>query len=668
MNRLAGELSPYLLQHADNPVNWHPWGEEAFAAARRDDKPVFLSIGYSTCHWCHVMEHESFSDPEVAALMNDAFVSIKIDREERPDLDAHFMRVCQMLTGAGGWPLTVIVTPDRKPFFAGTYIPRDNSSGRMGMMELVPRIRELWTTQRKSIDESVESIMAALARPDAEEPGDFSPGPSVIVEAARSLSARFDGRNAGFGGAPKFPMPTLIGLLLRAWRRGGNAETLAMAERTLAAMRRGGIYDQVGFGFHRYSTDERWHVPHFEKMLYDQALLCLAYTEAWQAVGKDLYRRTALEICSYVLRDLRLPGGAFATAEDADSEGVEGRFYAWTEKELRSVLGDGDFELLSRRYILREPADAQIILHRFPSDDAPPDAREAALREARARRVRPLRDNKVLADMNGLMIAALARAGRLFDEPSLVEAAAAAARFVRGGMTGEDGTLLHRYRDGVAGIPAFADDHAFMAWGMLELFEAGFDAAWLEEAVHLTDALIAGFWDDETGAFFQTSGSVEKGIARMKSFTDGVIPSANAVALMLFVKLNRITGRSDYQEKADALMRCVPGDAVDSSISYSHLLSAADYAAGPTAEVVIVGDPAATDTRAMREAFRRVYAPNAVIMVKRATGDALLDRLAPFTSSLRQVAGRATAYVCRDFTCSLPATDPSLAVRGLAVD
>ena len=667
MNRLAGELSPYLLQHADNPVNWYPWGDEAFAIARRDDKPVFLSIGYSTCHWCHVMEHESFSDPDVAALMNEAFVSIKIDREERPDLDEHFMRICQMLTGAGGWPLTVIVTPDRRPFFAGTYIPRDNSYGRMGMLELVPRIRELWTMQRGSVNESVESIMAALRRPDAEVSGDFAPGPSVIVEAARSLASRFDGRNAGFGGAPKFPMPTLIGLLLRAWRRNGNAETLGMAERTLAAMRRGGIYDQVGFGFHRYSTDERWHVPHFEKMLYDQALLCLAYTEAWQATAKDLYRRTASEICTYVLRDLRLPGGGFATAEDADSEGVEGRFYVWTESELRSVLADGDFEALSHRYILREPADTEIILHRFPSDDAAPDAREAVLREARARRPRPLRDDKILADMNGLMIAALARAGRAFDEPSLIEAAATAARFVIGSMVGTDGALLHRFRDGVAGIPAFADDHAFLAWGMLELFEASFDPVWLEESLRLLDALVAGFWDDKNGGFFQTSGSAEKGIARTKSFTDGVIPSANAVALMLLVKLNRITGRTDFQEKAAALMRCIPAEATESAISYSHLLCAADDAAGPTAEVVIVGEPGASDVRDMLAAIRRVYAPNAVTIMKPSRGSALLDRLAPFTASLREVAGKATAYVCRDFTCALPVTDPALAVRGLSI-
>ncbi len=685
MNRLAREKSPYLLQHAENPVDWYPWGDEAFEAARRDDKPVFLSIGYSTCHWCHVMEHESFSDPGVATLMNEVFVSIKIDREERPDLDEHFMRVCQMLTGGGGWPLTVIVTPDRRPFFAGTYIPRDTTFGRMGMLELVPRIREFWKTQRIQVDESVQSIAAELGKADGEGPGGFTPGPNTVVEAARELGSRFDGRNGGFGGAPKFPMPTLISLLLRAWRRDGDRAALDMAERTLAAMRRGGIYDQVGFGFHRYSTDERWHVPHFEKMLYDQALLALAYTEAWQATGKDLYRRTASEVCAYVLRDLRLPEGGFATAEDADSEGVEGRFYVWTEAELQSVLGREDVERLALRYRLRSPAvgpeeGGQVILHRLSpagmppgaaagmppgaAADAPPDALEARLRKARARRPRPLRDDKILADMNGLMIAALARAGRAFDDPTLVEAADAAARCVRDRMLRPDGTLLHRFRDGEAAISGFADDYAFLSWGMLELYEATFDAGWLEQSLMLVDALIARFWDPESGGFFQTSGSLE-GIARRKSFTDGVIPSANAVGLMMLVKLNRITGKSEYQHTAEQLMRAFPGDPVESSISYSYFLCAADYAAGPSSEVVVVGSPEAPDTRAMIKALTRIYAPNAVVIFKPSAGAAPLARLAPFTAPLHPVDGKATAYVCRDFACSLPVTDPALAIRGL---
>ena len=339
MNRLAQEKSPYLLQHAENPVDWYPWGEEAFETARKSNKPVFLSIGYSTCHWCHVMEHESFSDQGVAELMNQAFVSIKVDREERPDLDDHFMNVSRLLTGTGGWPLTIVMTPQRKPFYAATYIPRENAYGRMGMLELIPRISDLWQNRREDVDESAEAIAADLGKLDGPGSSGFAAGPGVAADAARALSGLYDATNGGFGSAPKFPMPTIFGLLLRAWKRDGNSRALEMVTRTLSAMRSGGIYDQVGFGFHRYSTDAHWRVPHFEKMLYDQALHCLAYTEAWQATGAEAWKETAREICAYVLRDLALPEGAFATAEDADSEGVEGRFYAWTAPEVRAVLG-----------------------------------------------------------------------------------------------------------------------------------------------------------------------------------------------------------------------------------------------------------------------------------------------------------------------------------------
>jgi uncharacterized protein len=664
MNRLAREKSPYLLQHADNPVDWFPWGGEAFEKARREDKPVFLSIGYSTCHWCHVMEHESFSHPGVAALMNEVFVSIKIDREERPDLDEHFMRVCQMLTGAGGWPLTVIVTPDRKPFFAGTYIPRENAYGRMGMVELVPRIRELWKTQRGQVDDSAMSISADLARIDEGDAGRFVPGPSTLKEAAQGLGSRFDSRNGGFGGAPKFPMPTLIGLLLRAWRRTGDPETLGMAERTLAAMRRGGIYDQVGFGFHRYSTDERWDVPHFEKMLYDQALLTMAYTDAWQATGNDLYRRTASEICEYVLRDLRLPEGGFATAEDADSEGVEGKFYTWTDDEILSAVGADGRAVLAERYVLGAPG--QMILRRLPADDSPPDALEALLREARARRPRPLRDDKILADMNGLMIAALARAGAAFSEAALVDAAEAAARCVQERMFAPDGGLLHRYREREAAIPGFADDYAFLSLGMFELYQATFDAVWLEKSLQLLDALVSGYWDRASSGFFQTAGA-DEGIARMKSYTDGVIPSANAVGLMMLERMHRITGRTAYRQMAEQLMRGFPGDAVRESISCSQFLSAADDALGSSAEMVVVGSADAPDTRDMLRKIRQVYAPDTLVLLKEPAGNELLERLAPFTAPLHGVGDKATAFVCRSFTCSLPVTDAASAIRGLGV-
>ena len=633
MNRLGAQKSPYLLQHADNPVDWYPWGEEAFEAARRDDKPVFLSIGYSTCHWCHVMESESFADPGVAALMNESFISIKVDREERPDLDAHFMNVSRVLTGTGGWPLTILLTADGEAFYAATYIPRESAYGRMGMLELVPRIRDLWENSRGEVVRSADAIAAEIGKIDRYAGPGFVVEPGAVLRAARALAGTFDSRHGGFGGAPKFPMPTLFGVLLRSWRRDGDAETREMVERTLAAMRSGGIYDQVGFGFHRYSTDTRWLVPHFEKMLYDQALHCLAYTEAWQATGTEAWKETAKEICEYVLRDLALPEGAFATAEDADSEGVEGRFYVWTEAEVRSLLGSRADAFCARYGV---SATGQNILHRAISDRMPAGEAEAVLLGARARRPRPLRDDKILADWNGLMIAALARAGRAFGEPSLVQAAEAAARFITRQMRSADGGLHHRHRDGESAISGFADDYAFLAWGVLELYEATFDHAWLQECVALTEYFLEHFWDRESGGFFSTGGGGE--VTRRKSFTDGVIPSANSVGTLLLLKLNRMTGRLDYEVKAEQLLGLYPESASSDAFSFSFFLAAADFAAGPTFEVVVAGDPAAPDTKEMLHALRRSYLPNAVLVLKPSNA-------------------RATASVCRDFTCSLPTND-----------
>jgi uncharacterized protein len=653
MNHLAGQKSPYLLQHASNPVDWYPWGDEAFAKARAEDKPIFLSIGYSTCHWCHVMEHESFANERVAALMNDTFVSIKVDREERPDLDEHFMAACQMLTGSGGWPLTILLTPERQVFFAGTYFPGESAYGRMGMTELVPKIGELWRTQRVEVVQSAASITAEVSRAARETRGGFLSDPAAVRAAEQSLSMQFDERNGGFGGAPKFPMPTLFPLLLRSWKREADPQALAMVEQTLTAMRNGGIYDQLGFGFHRYSTDPSWLVPHFEKMLYDQALLVLAYVEAWQAAGKDFYRRTACEVLAYVRRDLALEGGAFATAEDADSEGVEGKFYLWEEKEARPVLGD------SYRY-------EHGILHRDPRDTGVPGDAEARLLARRAGRVRPLRDDKVLADMNGLMIAAMARAGGVFDDPSLLAAAGEAARFILGRMRTAEGRLLHRWRDGEAAIPAFADDYAFMAWGLLELYEATFDASWLAEAIGAVETFLAHFWDPAEGGFFQGADDAGDELPRRKSFHDGVVPSANAVGLMVLARLNRITGRTEYEHRAEEIARLYPDGAADHAIGFSWFLCGADFLAGPTREVVIAGDPAAAKTREMLRALRTRFLPGVVAVLRPpgAAGDGIA-RLAPYTASQAPLDGRTTAYVCMDFVCRLPTTDIGEMVKEL---
>jgi uncharacterized protein len=672
VNHLAGESSPYLLQHAGNPVDWYPWGEEAFALARREDKPVFLSIGYSTCHWCHVMERESFEDPDVAALMNRAFVSIKVDREERPDLDEHFMAVSQALTNSGGWPLTVVLTPDGKPFFAATYVPRESMYGRMGMLELVPRIGETWKARRAEVLASADSIAAEIGRAAAApaDGGRFDAG--SIARAAEALVAQVDGENGGFGSAPKFPMATVYPLLLRAWKRTGSAAALAAVEKGLLAMRNGGVYDQVGFGFHRYSTDARWLVPHFEKMLYDQALLALAYTEAWQATGKDFYRCTAREILAYVLRDLRTPEGAFCSAEDADSEGEEGAFYLWTAEEIRGVLGGGAAEAFCRTYGVAERgnfagARSANILHRKPDAETATGESESLLLAARGSRVRPFKDDKVLADWNGLAIAALARAGAAFEEPSFTAAAAEAAGFLLSSMDDPEGRLLHRFRAGQAAIPGFADDYAFLCWGLLELYAADFNPRWLDYAIRLADGLLERFWDPDGGGFFQAaSDACDSRAARRKSLPDGVLPSANSVGLLVLARLAELTGKSEYRARAEQTAAVFPQQAEEASISFGAFLSGLDVLAGPSFEVVIAGDPSADDTRAMVRELRRRFLPRVTVLLRPAgAAGAAIGRIAPSTAAQVPVGGRATAHVCRSGACGLPTTDIAVMLRQL---
>jgi hypothetical protein len=677
LNHLKGQKSPYLLQHATNPVDWFPWGDEAFAKARREEKLIFLSIGYSTCHWCHVMESESFQDPEVAALMNEVFVSIIIDREERPDLDEHFLSVSQMLTGTGGWPLTIIMTPDGKPFYAATYIPKDSTYGRLGMLELVPKVRDLWKTRHADVVHSAEMIAAGVVKLAEPQFGGFLQNANVVDRETQGIARMFDASNGGFGSAPKFPRPSLCFFLLRSWLESGDPQTLRMVEQTLQSMRNGGIYDQIGFGFHRYATDAAWHVPHFEKMLYDQALESLAYTEAWQATGKDFYRRTADEIFTYVLRDLALPEGGFASAEDADSQGSEGKFYLWSAAEIRSVLGEAAFPEFSRRYHVRDagnfdgPDSSQTgenILRRSSADVASIGEAEKKLFVARDLRVRPFRDDKLLVDWNGLMIAALAHAGSALDDPKYIGAAQKAASFILARMRGPRGTLLHRYREGEAVVPAFADDYAFLAWGILELYEATFDVTYLKQSLELIDGLVKRFWDPVAGGFFQTALGGKEAIARKKLLNDGGLPSANSVALLVLLKLNRITGNVDYEKKAEAISRLYPAETGPNGISFGFFLSAIDFSIGPSFEVVIAGDPEAQDTRAMLRKLRQKFLPNAVIIFRPSNvPNPAIIQLAPFTQSQLAVNGKATAYVCQDFACKLPTNDIATMLSQLEV-
>jgi uncharacterized protein YyaL (SSP411 family) len=675
-NRLIREKSPYLRQHAHNPVAWHPWGDEAFQEAARADKPVFLSIGYSACHWCHVMERESFSDEEVGRLMNENFVSVKVDREERPDIDSYYMTVCQLLTGSGGWPLTVILTPDKRPFFAATYLPRESRFGLIGLKDLIGRVAEAWRSRRPALLESAAGILDALAGASGEH-GAGELTPSVLDAAASELSARFDEEFGGFDPAPKFPTPHHLFFLLRRAKRKPGDRALAMVEKTLQAMRRGGIFDQLGFGFHRYSTDRRWLVPHFEKMLYDQALLAMAYTEAFQFTGREEYRQTANEILTYVHRDLRSPEGAFYTAEDADSEGEEGKFYVWELAEIEAVLSSSEADLAKKTFGLSpegnftgpegRPSGKNILhLARLPDEAAPPGAsREETARirdrlfRRRAERPHPFRDTKVLADWNGLIIAALAKAAQAFSRADYVEPAATAAEFIFARMTTE-GKLRHRWAEGEASIPALLDDYAFLIWGLLELYGATFEPGFLRRAAGLTEEVIGRFWDGKDGGFFFTpSDSAPDLPLRRKEFIDGALPSGNSVMMFNLVRLGRMLGKADWEAKAEELSRAFSAMVSQYPAGYTQFLGGLDFALGPAKEIVIVGKEGAADTRAMLSVLRTGFFPNIVILFRPGQEpEPEIVSLAPFTKEMKALGERATVYVCSGFRCDRPTTNP----------
>ncbi|MDQ3173463.1 MAG: thioredoxin domain-containing protein [Acidobacteriota bacterium] len=680
-NRLIKEKSPYLLQHAHNPVDWYPWGEEAFEKARRENKPVFLSIGYSTCHWCHVMEAESFSDTQVASLMNDAFVSIKVDREERPDIDNVYMNVSVLMTGSGGWPLTIIMTPDKRPFFVATYIPKDGRFGQAGLLDLIPRVKEAWATQHERILQSATQITSALQQKTSNSSG-ADPDTSTLQAAYQQLKSRFDERYGGFGQSQKFPTPHNFLFLLRYWKRTGDAKALEMVERTLQAMRRGGMYDHVGFGFHRYSTEPTWLVPHFEKMLYDQALLAMAYTEAFQATGKEEYEKTAREIFTYVLRDMTSASGGFYSAEDADSEGEEGKFYLWSEKEIRQALGKEDADLFVKVFGVQSGGNfteqstgnksgTNILYLSKPLRETAADLKlpEQQLRNrlelsrqklfaVREKRIHPGKDDKILVDWNGLMIAALAKGAQAFNEPKYLEAAMRAADFIQRNVRTSDGRLLHRYRDGQANIKAHAEDYAFLIWGLLELHEATFQINYLRAALDLNNELLKHFWDANRGGFYFSADDGEALLVRSKEIYDGAIPSGNSVAMLNLLRLGRITANTDFEQKAAAIGRAFSGEIKSSPSASTQLMVALDFGIGPSYEVVIAGGSQAEDTRAMLNALRIGFIPNKVVLLKPTDQkEPEITRLAAFTKYQSSRDGKATAYVCLNYNCKLPTTE-----------
>ena len=699
MNRLADANSPYLLQHADNPVDWWPWSDAAFEEARRRDVPVFLSIGYATCHWCHVMEHESFEDETTARLLNEAFVCVKVDREERPDVDGVYMAAVLAATGHGGWPLTALLTPDtREPFWVGTYLPRETRGGRMGVRDLAASVSQHWAQNADGVRASASELAGVVRRMAAPETG-AALSRADVERGLDALRGQFDRDFAGFGKAPKFPTPHHALFLIRRAAVTGDRALALMAVTTLRAIRRGGTYDQVGGGLHRYSTDRQWLLPHFEKMLYDQALYALACVEAHHLTGNDDLREAAETTLGYVLRDLRGDHGAFLTGEDADSLDAdghreEGAFYVWTWDELVGVLGEDDARLVGHVWAAdpdgnyldeatHQPTGANV-LHLFepsllaadplaePAERLGLDvealrARLGAVRrrllEARASRPRPLLDDKVLADWNGLAIAALAVAARTLGRSDLEAAAVEAARFVLDEMRADDGALLHRWRGGEAGIDGLLDDYAFLVWGLVELYQTTFDAAHLEAALDLHGRMRARFEAPDGGYFVSPEGAADL-LVRRRDLDDGALPSGNSVAVLNGLRLARLTGDAGLEDAARRGLEA-PDVVHQYPAGYTHLLTAAAFAEGPAQEVVVVGERDSEDTAALLEAVRAVYAPHAVVLLK-SPGDAAVVRLAPFLEAHATLDGRAAAYVCERYACQAPTADPLEAHRLLA--
>ncbi len=669
-NRLANETSPYLLQHKDNPVDWYPWGEEALERARAEDRPILLSIGYSACHWCHVMEHESFENPAIAALMNEHFVSIKVDREERPDLDSLYMMAVQMMTGHGGWPMTVFLTPDGRPFYGGTYYPPEDRGPMAGFPRILTAVAEAYRNKRDQLEESASNITNHLQQHFEHDPEAGVLTPALLDEAARNLAGQFDRVNGGFGGAPKFPSPMAVELLLRIYARTGAERVLQMAEFTLDKMGRGGIYDQVGGGFHRYAVDAIWLVPHFEKMLYDNAQLAHVYTIAWQLTGEPFYRAIADETFAYVRAEMTSPEGGFYSTQDADSEGEEGKFYVWTVEELREVLGaeDGDrvagllgvtergnFEGSN---VLSIPNVADRMTWR--SEEIAPLRRK--LYEARSKRIWPGRDEKVLTSWNGMMLRAFATAAWVFGDEDYAEVGRTNARFVRENLY-RDGKLLRTWKDGQAKLNGYLEDYANFIDGLLALYGATFEIEWLRFATELARTMIDEFYQD--GRFYDTGVTHEALVTRPRDAYDSATPSGNSVACDVLLRLAHLTGDAGFAQIATDVLSGFASAASASPHGYSRLLSAIDYAVGPTAEVAIIGELRSSETRTLLDTLRDEYLPRSVVAVVAPGEIEQQIEDVPLFAGREQLDGMATAFVCLNYACQLPTTEPPVMLEQL---
>ena len=677
-NRLINETSPYLLQHANNPVDWFAWGPEALERAEAEDKPILLSVGYSACHWCHVMERESFENPQIADIMNENFISIKVDREERPDIDSIYMKAVQAMTGQGGWPMTVFLTPDGKPFFGGTYFPPEDRQGLAGFPRVLQALAQTYQEKRGDVVKATDQLMQRMRQMSASVPSTDPLTQDIMFQAHTGIAREFDDRYGGVGMQPKFPQPMTYEFLLRYYLRSENSQALEMVELTLDRMAEGGIYDQLGGGFHRYSTDTFWLVPHFEKMLYDNALLAKLYLHAYQVTEKPLYRRIVEETLDYVLREMTDPSGGFYSAQDADSEGMEGKFFIWRPEEIIKVLGKDDGEIFNRYYgvTLKGNFEGRSILH--AADDAEKVAKKVGLTAAeieallqrsgakllkvRDSRVHPGRDDKILLSWNGLMLRAFAEAAAVLQRSDYAAVAEKNAAFLLDNLR-EDGRLLRTYKSGQAKLNAYLEDYAFLIDGLIALHEVTFEPRWLQEAVGLGNAMVDLFWDETSGQFYDTGRDHEELIIRPRDFSDNAIPSGSSMAADVLLRLAVIAGELEHRRLAVTALRSMRELMARFPTGAGHWLSALDFYLSTAKEVVIVGDRDESDTQDLLSEVYRHHLPNRVLVGLK-DGDEPLASV-PLLKNRIKIEGRPTAYVCQNYICQLPVTDPDALAKQL---
>jgi len=673
-NRLIFEKSPYLLQHAANPVNWYPWGEEAFELAESLDKPIFLSIGYTTCHWCHVMEHESFEDNEVARLMNDTFINIKVDREERPDIDNVYMQVTQMINGRGGWPMTVIMTPKKEPFFAGTYFPKNTKPryNRVGMLDLVPKVKELWISKRDSLLDQSSMIVKKLKNNQNPKQSGQSIDEDVLDNTFNRFSNRYDEVFGGFGKAPKFPKPHDYSFLVRYFLKTQNIKAIDMVEYSLHKMRYGGIYDQIGYGFHRYSTDKKWLVPHFEKMLYDQAMLIHSYLDAYIATKDKFYLNVVDEVIEYVIRDMTAEMGGFYSAEDADSEGEEGVFYIWNSDELKSILNKEEYSSIKEVLSIKDSGNAVVEGNRtnilnidsnFYEDKINKNFNHyESIRKKifnyRYNRVHPQKDDKILTDWNGLMISALARASSITGNESYRALSIKSMDFILNNLKQNENKLFKRYRQGSSSIDGMIEDYAFLIWSLIELYQLTFNLDYLEEAQKLSNYQIDNFWDEKNKGFYFYDINSENLIVRPKEVYDGAIPSGNSVSAYNFLRLSSILNNKKFKEIALETISAFSNQINRSGTGYTMMLHAVDYDFGPSYEVIIVGDKNDLRTKEILETIYNAKNLNKVVILIDPNESEKIKKIIPFSEFyLDNKYSEPKAYICKNYTCDLPTSD-----------